>query len=309
MSRNKVWRQRGASARLGALVALALMAGTSTAVVAGTAFASGGSASDRQAKLASSYAGCNWLGQVILVGFSFAPVGTMPAQGQLLSIGNHNRLYSLLGNSFGGNPNSTFGLPDLRGKAPIAGLHYVICTTGPFPTHRPSGGYGNSCNYQGQIVLVAFNFSLGRTLAARGELVSSAQYPQLFMRLQYSFGGSPGSHTFGVPDLRGRAPTGLHYRICTSGWYPSSQDPSSSHWCNWLGQILLNSFDVSLKGTLPARGQLISLGSNTALFSLFANTFGGNQNMNTLGMPNLRGKAAAGLHYRVCSVGPYPSRQ
>ncbi len=286
-------------------VALALMAGASTAVVSSTAFASSQSSSGRQANLASAYAGCNWLGQVILVGFNFAPVGTMPARGQLLSIANHNRLYSLLGNSFGGNETSTFGVPDLRGKAPIAGLHYVICTTGPYP----SGGSGNSCNYQGQIVLVAFNFSLGRTLAARGELVSSTQYPTLFMRLQYSFGGSPSSQTFGVPDLRGLAPAGLHYRICTSGWYPGSQNPSSSHWCNWLGQVLLNSFDVSLKGTLPARGQLISLGSNTALFSLFGNTFGGNQNMNTFGMPNLRGKAAAGLHYRICSVGPYPSRQ
>ncbi len=308
MSRFRVWTKRGGSVRLGVFVALALMAGTSTAVVSSAAFASSQSTSGGQAKLASAYGGCNWLGQVILIGFNFAPLGTMPAQGQLLSGANHPRLFSLLGNSFGGNPYTTFGLPDLRGKSPIAGLHYVICTTGPFPP-LASGGSGNSCNYQGQIVLVAFNFSLGGTLAANGELVPSAQYPLLFTRLLYSFGGSPSSHMFGVPDLSDSAPAGLSYRICTSGRYPSSQSPSSSHWCNWLGQILLNSFDVSLNGTLPARGQLISPGSNAGLFTLLGNTFGGNESMNTFGMPNLRGKPAAGLHYRVCSAGPYPVRQ
>lgn len=304
-----VGKKRGGSALLGVVVALGLMSGLVAAVLAGPAVASGRSASDRQANLASAHGGCNWLGQVILVGFNFAPVGTMLAQGQLLSIPNHNRLYSLLGNSFGGNPNSTFGLPDLRGNAPLAGLRYAICTRGPYPTRRPSLGSGNSCNYQGQVVLVSFNFSLARTIAARGELLSSAQYPLLFMRLQYSFGGSASSGMFGVPDLRGHAPAGLHYRICTSGWYPSRQDPSRSHWCNWLGQILLNGFDVSLRGTFPAQGQVISIAPETALFSLFGNTYGGNQSMNTFGLPNLHGKAPVGLHYRVCNSGAYPPRQ
>jgi microcystin-dependent protein len=309
MSRMWSEKERGGSALLGVVVALVVMSGLSVAGLATAAVASGQSASDRQAKLASAHGGCNWLGQVLLVGFNYAPPGTMLAQGQLLSIANYNELYSLLGNSFGGNSPTTFGLPDLRGKAPVAGLHYAICTSGPFPVHRPSFGTGNSCNYQGQVVLVSFNFSLARTVAARGELLSSTQYPDLFTRLQYSFGGNPDSQMFGVPDLRGRAPAGLHYRICTSGRYPNSQSPSSGQWCNWLGQILLNSFNSSMQGTLAAQGQVISLAPDEALFSLFGNTFGGNTNMDTFGMPNLRGKAPTGLHYRVCNSGLYPARQ
>jgi microcystin-dependent protein len=299
---------RGRPARLGVVVALVVMSGLSAAGLATTAVASGQSASDRPARLASShYGACNWLGQVILVGFDFAPAGTMRAAGQLLPISTNVKLYYLLGDNFGGQPDQTFGLPDLRGKAP-PGLHYVICTSGSFPVNKASGTYGNSCNYQGQVVLVSFDFSFVGTVAARGELLSTSTYSALFARVGYTFGGSSGSQMFGVPDLRARAPGGLHYRICTSGPYPSSQSPSSRQWCNWIGQIVLASFNVSLRGTLPPRGQVIPIQPNAALFSLLGNSFGGNQSMSTFGLPNLRGKAPPGLHYLVCNSGAYPPR-
>ncbi|MGO9960712.1 MAG: hypothetical protein ACLP50_32835, partial [Solirubrobacteraceae bacterium] len=41
---------------------------------------------------------CDWLAQVMLVGFDFATVGTADAHGQLEGISSNNRLYSLLGN-------------------------------------------------------------------------------------------------------------------------------------------------------------------------------------------------------------------
>lgn len=301
--------QRGRSALSVVATTLLVIAGMSAAGFATADVGSGQPASDQWARLASVHGGCNWLGQVLLAGFDYAPPGTMLAQGQLLPIGSDTPLYSLLGNSFGGSSDATFGLPDLRGSAPSAGLHYVICTSGPFPMRRPSFGTGNSCNYQGQVVLVAFTFALARTVSARGELLSTAQYPALFARLQYSFGGSASGQTFGVPDLRGQAPPGLHYRVCTSGRYPNSQSPSTGQWCNWLGQILFNSFSSSMQGTFGARGQVIPLLPNAALFSLFGNTFGGSSTASTFGLPNLRGKAPAGLHYRVCNSGFYPAPQ
>jgi microcystin-dependent protein len=308
-------KRRGWLATLGVIVTLALMSGLSAAGLA-TAPAQG----------SSHYARCNWIGQVILVGFDFAPPGTKPAAGQVLLISADIKLYSLLGNTFGGQSGVSFGLPNLHGKAP-RGLHYVICTSGTFPAlksaDRPqhsdsaraaaatrraaSSQYGGSCNYQGQVVLVAFASSFNGTVAARGQLLSTSSYPELFMRLGYTFGGSSTSHMFEVPALRGKAPAGLHYRICTSGAYPSSQTPSSP-WCSWLGQIVLNSFNVSLKGTLPARGQILPIQLNTALFALLGNTFGGNQSMNTFGLPNLHGTAPPGLHYQVCDSGAFPSR-
>jgi microcystin-dependent protein len=268
------------------------------------------SGADQRATAAGPYNGqCNWLGQVMLVGFNFAPAySALPAQGQVLHIANHLKLYSLIGNAFGGSSSTTFKLPDLRGKAPI-GPHYVICVHGSFPARAGNSSYGQSCNYQGQVVMVSFDFSPVGTVAARGELQSTTQYPLLFMRLGDTFGGTPGSGMFGVPDLRGQAPTGMHYRICTSGAYPGSQSPHRA-WCNWIGQVVLSSFNVSsLLGTLPARGQVLPIGSYPALFALLGNVFGGSQSASTFALPNLTGKAPHGLHYRVCTTaGAFPPR-
>jgi microcystin-dependent protein len=60
-----------------------------------------------------------YLGEIMLVGFNFAPVGWALCQGQLLSIAQNTALFSLLGTQFGGNGQTTFGLPDLRGRSAI----------------------------------------------------------------------------------------------------------------------------------------------------------------------------------------------
>ena len=60
-----------------------------------------------------------YLGQVILVGFNFCPNGFMEANGQLLSITQNAALFSLLGTTYGGNGQTDFALPDLRGRVAI----------------------------------------------------------------------------------------------------------------------------------------------------------------------------------------------
>jgi hypothetical protein len=63
--------------------------------------------------------------------------GGTPAQGQLLSITQNTALFSLLGNLYGGDGQTTFALPDLRNVAPQSAngqaLTYLICTEGIFP--------------------------------------------------------------------------------------------------------------------------------------------------------------------------------
>ncbi len=59
-----------------------------------------------------------FLGQIILVGFNFAPRGYAFCQGQILSIAQNTALFSLLGTTYGGNGTTTFALPDLRGRVP-----------------------------------------------------------------------------------------------------------------------------------------------------------------------------------------------
>ncbi|HKE74978.1 MAG TPA: tail fiber protein [Acidimicrobiales bacterium] len=60
-----------------------------------------------------------FLGQIQLFGFGWAPVGWALCNGQLLSISSNTALFSLLGTTYGGNGQTTFGLPDLRGRVPV----------------------------------------------------------------------------------------------------------------------------------------------------------------------------------------------
>lgn len=60
-----------------------------------------------------------YIGQVIAVGFSFAPVGWALCDGTLLPISQNTALYSLIGTTYGGDGMNNFALPDLRGRTVI----------------------------------------------------------------------------------------------------------------------------------------------------------------------------------------------
>ncbi|HNY02762.1 MAG TPA: tail fiber protein [Bacteroidales bacterium] len=60
-----------------------------------------------------------YLGEVDLFAFSFAPYGWAQCNGQLLPINQNQALFALLGINYGGNGQTTFALPDLRGRIPI----------------------------------------------------------------------------------------------------------------------------------------------------------------------------------------------
>jgi microcystin-dependent protein len=60
-----------------------------------------------------------FVGQIIPVGFNFAPVGWFLCQGQLVSIAEYTVLFQLIGTTYGGDGAETFGIPDLRGRVPL----------------------------------------------------------------------------------------------------------------------------------------------------------------------------------------------
>ena len=62
-----------------------------------------------------------FIGQIMLVGFNFAPRGWAFCNGALLPISQYSALFSLLGTTYGGDGETTFGLPDLRGRVPVGG--------------------------------------------------------------------------------------------------------------------------------------------------------------------------------------------
>jgi len=60
-----------------------------------------------------------FVAEIRIVGFSFAPNGWAQCNGQLMSISQNTALFSLLGTNYGGDGKSNFGLPNLQGAAPM----------------------------------------------------------------------------------------------------------------------------------------------------------------------------------------------
>lgn len=61
----------------------------------------------------------NYLGEIRLFGFDYAPQGWHLCDGTQLNIQQNMALYSLIGLTYGGDGKTTFALPDLRGRTPI----------------------------------------------------------------------------------------------------------------------------------------------------------------------------------------------
>ncbi|MGH6650854.1 MAG: phage tail protein [Sphingopyxis sp.] len=59
------------------------------------------------------------IGQMMQTGFNFCPRGWAATNGQLLSIAQNTALFSILGTTYGGNGQTTFALPDLRGRTAV----------------------------------------------------------------------------------------------------------------------------------------------------------------------------------------------
>ena len=98
-----------------------------------------------------------FMSEIRIMSFNFAPKGWALCNGQLLPINQNQALFSLLGTTYGGNGQTTFALPDLRGRIPIhtgdghtlgerAGqtAHTLVNSEMPAHTHIASGTSSNA---------------------------------------------------------------------------------------------------------------------------------------------------------------------
>jgi len=92
-----------------------------------------------------------FLSEIRMLAFNFAPRGWSLCDGQLLPIAQNQALFALLGTTFGGDGVQTFGLPDLRSRAPVhfgqgpggslyslgqrGGVENHVLTTAELPPH------------------------------------------------------------------------------------------------------------------------------------------------------------------------------
>ena len=72
-----------------------------------------------------------YVGEIRMFAGNFAPAGWMFCEGQLLPISEYETLFQLIGTTYGGDGQSTFALPDLRGRIPIhQGNGFILAETG-----------------------------------------------------------------------------------------------------------------------------------------------------------------------------------
>src|SRR6476469_10777930 len=88
-----------------------------------------------------------YVGEIRMFAGNFAPAGWMFCEGQVLPISENETLFQLIGTTYGGDGESTFALPDLRGRIPLhqgngfvlaeaAGVEEVTLTTQQIPIHN-----------------------------------------------------------------------------------------------------------------------------------------------------------------------------
>ena len=248
--------------------------------------------------------------------------GASSCEGQLLPIATHQALFSLLGISYGGDGQTRFALPNLRGRiamgggpgqgGPALGMTYMIAA---------NGAAGPAFPMVGAIGLFAGVNPPAGWLVADGSLLALTQNIALFEAIGATFGGN-GVSTFALPELRSRAPLGvgqgpvapvrlgqqvdagpdtpvaglgLNFAINVSGIVPPSTGnggfPDS---VSVLGEVIAFAGPTLPSGWLPCDGREMPIADYETLFELIGTDFGGDGTV-SFALPDLRTNMVVGV--------------
>ena len=160
-----------------------------------------------------------YLAEIRMFAGDFAPHGWAFCDGQLLDVEIHNALFSLIGTTFGGDGQTTFALPDLRGRAPVhagatvlgqvGGQEVVVLTPAQMPLH--------SHTLLGSSAPAQTNDPSGRVPARNplGWPHYSSNIDTSFAADAVTLSGSSTPHDNMMPSLC------IHFIICLDGVFPS----------------------------------------------------------------------------------------
>jgi microcystin-dependent protein len=226
----------------------------------------GGAAHDTmQPSLASNYiiaaADSSLIGQVSLFGGNFAPSGWLPADGSWIPISEYPELYEVLGTTYGGDGNITFGLPDLRGRAAV--------------------GVGQGVGLTSRM--------LGQEFGAETVTLAIAHLPPHDHSLSPS--GLTGVAGGGTPHLTVQPSTALNYIIALAGTDPTQGGGLDG--VPFVGELTLYAGGVVPEGWTLADGSLLPIAGNEVLFDVLGFAFGGDGE-EMFALPDLRGRVAIG---------------
>jgi microcystin-dependent protein len=246
-----------------------------------------------------------FVGEVKTFAGNFAPSGWAICDGSLLPIAEYETLFNLIGTTYGGDGQSTFALPDLRGRVAISqgqgsGLSdYVIGQTGGVENVTLNNNQipSHSHSIEADIAPGSSGSPLNAMLAEfRGSVpVYSTTTTTHLAAIAVSYSGGSQPHNNLQPYLA------LNYIISLFGVYPSQSETElkkapgvQEATSPYLGEIILVSFNFAPKGWLTCSGQLLPVNQNAALFSLLGTTYGGD-GRTTFALPDLRGRVPVGV--------------
>lgn len=164
-----------------------------------------------------------FIGQVLLVGFNFAPLNYATCNGALQSIAENSTLFNLIGTIYGGDGQQTFALPNLQGRIPIhqgsngvsnyvigqlGGAENVTITINQFPSHTHA--------LQGSSADASSNLP-GNNVLGAGVSAYSTVAPTIAMNnamIGFSGGGN-------LPHSNLQPYVALNWVIALYGVYPS----------------------------------------------------------------------------------------
>jgi microcystin-dependent protein len=176
-----------------------------------------------------------FIAQITVFGCNFAPQGWALCQGQLLAISQNAALFSLIGTYYGGNGQTTFALPDLRGRAPI--------------------GFGQGPGLS--------NYAIGEAGGQETVPINTLSYPMhthgLFAGASPATASTPGGSVEAEGQTGGRGGT-VNLALYSASGTPTTLAPAALTAAAGGGQphnnlqpYLALNFCIALQGIFPAR--------------------------------------------------------
>jgi microcystin-dependent protein len=211
----------------------------------------------------------SYLGEIRMFAGDFAPQGWALCDGSLLSIQDNANLFSLIGNTYGGDGKLTFALPDLQqlsvlhmsseyqigdqgesgsinqssGESGIptdvVSFRFIISMAGVYPS--PNGGSIDALIGEGRIF--SFPFAPYGWTQCDGQVLGIPQDEPLFKILGTAYGGD-GTTTFALPNLQGALPV-----------ESENNAPGKSGTASAGVNFLTLNLCISLQGNVPPRSQ------------------------------------------------------